>query len=652
MQAFDSSGAKIGGEQIVSTNVNTNVDTVMALTVTVDNDVVVAWQTGYSIEAQTFRFATPYDLVVSGTTDERSQSLSGIGTINFTAAATATFDSSQFDNFAVSSAPTLNGDANANSVAIALSTQNNFSASRFAFTNWSDNDHLVITGNANANNLIGSTRNDIVQGGAGNDHIVASLGADTLDGGSGTDLADYSQLGGGVFVDLGDGYAFKATTAGASFANPATAGNVEMDHLTAFENVAGTSFNDRLYGSAAANVFSTGLGNDIVYGEGGSDTIDYSAATGGVFVDLAGAYGYKGAAGSSYLAGAAGVSIAGIDNLIAISNIIGSNFNDRLYGTSGNNRFATGLGSDVVYGQGGSDTIDYSAAAGGVFVDLAGAYSYKGAAGSSFLAGGANVSLVGQDSLNGIANVTGSDFNDRLYGTAGANVFATGLGSDIVYGEGGSDTIDYSAAAGGVFVDLAGGYAYKGAAGSSYLAGGAGVSIAGIDNLIAITNVTGSDFSDRLYGAAAGGSTLSGNDGNDVIYGFGGNNVIDGGAGNDKIVASGNDILTGGTGSDQFIFTSTAVGGDTITDFGAGTDSLYFAAGHFGSYTAGQAVSFVSGTGTSDAMFGSQTTQGFAYNTATGALYFDSDGAGGAAATLMATLSGAPTINASNITIY
>ena len=249
-----------------------------------------------------------------------------------------------------------------------------------------------------------------------------------------------------------------------------------------------------------------------------------------------------------------------------------------------------------------------------------------------------------------MSDVTGTAFSDRLYGTIGNNVFAPGAGSDFVYGNGGSDTLDYSSAAGGIYADLASGYVYESDVGQSWFSGSA--SIVSTDYVTAITNVTGSAFGDRLYGPTSGSATLSGGDGADIIFGKGGGNTELGGNGNDRLIASGNDIMTGGSGSDRFYFVSLAQGSNTVTDFASGSDSLWFNSGQFGSYTSGQSPSLYQGTGTTDQIYGAQTTGGFAYNTTTGGLYFDADGSGGSfSATLVATLSGAPTLAASDLYI-
>ncbi|GFE71566.1 Calx-beta domain-containing protein [Chroococcus sp. FPU101] len=116
--------------------------------------------------------------------------------------------------------------------------------------------------------------------------------------------------------------------------------------------------------------------------------------------------------------------------------------------------------------------------------------------------------------------------------------------------------------------------------------------------------------------------------GSDVILGRNKNDVIIGGGGND--------ILTGGANADLFTFSRTNEGIDRITDFTAGDDLIVVKASGFGGgLTANDVLKsnqFIIGSSATT------TTQRFIYNNATGALLFDRDGTGTAAAIQFATL--------------
>ncbi len=124
---------------------------------------------------------------------------------------------------------------------------------------------------------------------------------------------------------------------------------------------------------------------------------------------------------------------------------------------------------------------------------------------------------------------------------------------------------------------------------------------------------------------------------NDSIKGDQQNNAIDGRGGNDSLAGrEGNDTLTGGAGRDAFVFFDPADGVDTITDFVSGVDRIEISALGFTALTAGQ----TNALGT--VLF---------YNSSTGALTYDPDGAGGAVGVQIATLVGAPGLVASDIVI-
>src|SRR3712207_8296433 len=60
------------------------------------------------------------------------------------------------------------------------------------------------------------------------------------------------------------------------------------------------------------------------------------------------------------------------DQLASIEHVIGSAFDDRLWGDAGNNVLDGGAGgADQMLGGGGSDTVSYASSTRGVIVDLA-----------------------------------------------------------------------------------------------------------------------------------------------------------------------------------------------------------------------------------------------------------------------------------------
>ena len=191
-----------------------------------------------------------------------------------------------------------------------------------------------------------------------------------------------------------------------------------------------------------------------------------------------------------------------------------------LKGGAGNDFLQGTLGDDIINGGADNDTASFATAfsnsATGVTVDL----NLQGAA--------QNTVAAGNDTLSGIENLIGSQYNDTLIGDAGNNVIEGGLGNDTLVGGLGIDTASYAGAAAGVTVSLG----LQGAAQNTVNAGS--------DTLSGFENLAGSAFNDTLTGDANA-------------------NTISGGAGNDTLNPGANaagqvDLLDGGDGSDTASF--------------------------------------------------------------------------------------------------
>jgi serralysin len=141
--------------------------------------------------------------------------------------------------------------------------------------------------------------------------------------------------------------------------------------------------------------------------------------------------------------------------------------------------------------------------------------------------------------------------------------------------------------------------------------------------------------------------------GNDILIGNNADNILVGNAGNDSLLGGyGNDALYGGLGADIFAFGSPAQGIDIINDFAVGTDKIGIFASTFGAgLSAGVALNndrFLSVTTDAAGAIGDRI---FVYNSTTGGLYFDGDGAGAGAAVLFAALSPNLSLSAADFTI-
>src|SRR5205807_10297878 len=142
----------------------------------------------------------------------------------------------------------------------------------------------------------------------------------------------------------------------------------------------------------------------------------------------------------------------------------------------------------------------------------------------------------------------------------------------------------------------------------------------------------------------AGADTIVGGAGNDTIYGNGGNDWVEGGTGNDS--------MSGGGDQDSFVFREYgAQNADTVSGFDTNWDMLRFDASTFtalggaGHFAAGDARFYAAAGATG----GHDADDRLVYNTSTGQLFYDADGAGGADAQLVATIQGAAPVVAPDI---
>jgi Ca2+-binding RTX toxin-like protein len=144
---------------------------------------------------------------------------------------------------------------------------------------------------AQLQSVAGSSVNFTVNGSASNDVINASgtishtinggAGADQITGSLGNDTASYASNTGAIYADLGGNYVGEyAVTTGTVTGAEA---RLSLDTVASIENIIGSAFGDRIYGSGVDNIISGGAGNDIIYGEGGNDLI-----TGGTGADVLG----------------------------------------------------------------------------------------------------------------------------------------------------------------------------------------------------------------------------------------------------------------------------------------------------------------------------------------------------------------------------
>ena len=341
----------------------------------------------------------------------------------------------------------------------------------------------TISGLAGNDTLIGGAGNDSLTGGAGDDVLLGGGGTDDIDGGDGIDTNSFEDIGQAVTASIADGTADYGPV-NETFTNIENlTGTAFGDSLTgdAGDNVLiGLDGNDTLIGGAGNDTLTGGLGDDILVTDGadqldggeGTDTADFSGLEQGIIVDLdvetAGANQTNGGVDGPSQNGAirdappaaGGQPVNGI-NLVDIENVIGTDFNDGLFGNNEVNTIEAGAGDDLVHGFAGDDFLDggegtdtvlFSAAPAGVVVDLNDQVEDVTAQGAGFAATGG----AGNNVLSGFENVVGSQSDDTITGDQNDNLLNGNGGDDTLIGGGGADTL-------------------LGGAGDDVLAGGGGI---------------------------------------------------------------------------------------------------------------------------------------------------------------------------------
>jgi subtilisin-like proprotein convertase family protein len=118
---------------------------------------------------------------------------------------------------------------------------------------------------------------------------------------------------------------------------------------TTIENAIGGDGHDTISGNGAANDLYGGRGNDTIYGSNGADDM-----FGGAGFDTAN-YRYSTAVTIDLAAGTGSGGHAQGDTLSGFEKVVGSKFNDSLFGNGAANSFNGGAGNDTLRGGGGKD---------------------------------------------------------------------------------------------------------------------------------------------------------------------------------------------------------------------------------------------------------------------------------------------------------
>ncbi len=358
------------------------------------------------------------------------------------------------------------------------------------------NDYIY--GGEGTDSIDGGDGDDTIKGGSEGDFIRGGLGDDNIDGGDNDlmareyDVASYLTATTGVFVDMVGG-----TAIGWDGSDTVTGGD-GSDTLLNLEGIQGSIHADKLVGdNGELNVFIDGGGADIIDGgtaydsgtELGFDVVSYEFNLAGINANLANGAGTV-------------ITSTGIDTLTNIDVIIGTDFNDTITGGLGRQEFQGGTGNDTIDGGADTDKASYWDLTSGLsitwdsgngrynavsvadsFTDqlinieqIEGSqgddtitlgdagYKVSGWKGNDLITGGAgddtaayfnnldkiDANLGTQrvtdgwgdvDTLTGVENILGSNFDDTLIGDANGNILGGDLGADTIFGGAGDDTL-------------------------------------------------------------------------------------------------------------------------------------------------------------------------------------------------------------------
>jgi serralysin len=375
-----------------------------------------------------------------------------------------------------------------------------------------------------------------------------------------------------------------------------------------------TRTGDTVYGfnnTSGRTVLGTTLSTIVgytVFDSGGTDTLDYSGYSFTQTIDLnpesfsnvGGRIGNVTIAFNTIIENAIGGSGDDLLNGNSVSNVLtGGAGNDTLKGNDGDDTLIGGAGNDNLQGGNGIDTVSYATAvSGGVLVNLAtGAGTFSGS----------DAAQVGSDTLTGIENIVGGNFDDTLTGDGNANQIDGGSGNDTIFGGGGvdvligglgNDTVDGGSEADTIYFQHGGNDSGIGGSGNDGFYFGAALNSldvvdggvgnddqVGLQGNYAALTIAAANFAGiETFALIAGNITTFGDPGTN-FYDY---NITTSGSFGRNIIVTGNGLRAG----EDFTFNGSAevtgsftfysgLGVETLTG-GAGNDGFYFGTSRFG----------------------------------------------------------------------
>jgi Ca2+-binding RTX toxin-like protein len=368
-------------------------------------------------------------------------------------------------------------------------------------TNRDPAEPVELNGTASDDVIVGRRGWDIIEGRGGRDLICSGRGDDYVVAGAGND-----RVKGGDDLD---------TLIGG-------AGDDRLWGGRGHDSLAGRAGNDDLFGGRGSlDSLVGGRGNDVMAGGRGYDLAEFWDSRNGVEVNLM-----------------TDVAVGhGDDRVVSIEGVVGSNYDDIIYGDDLSNMIQGGGGNDEIHAlgshaDGGSDLLRSGGGEdvldGGEGPDIVSYNLSPIVVNANLTDGVATVPGFGFDTFQGIENLVGSKYDDTLIGDDADNLILGNRGNDTMDGRGGIDEAAFFDSGAPVAVDLG--------------AGAADGDWWGSDSLINFENITGSAWADDLVGDD-GANVIQGGSRADSIHGLGGDDVLVGEPGRDE--------ADGGDGNDE-----------------------------------------------------------------------------------------------------
>jgi Ca2+-binding RTX toxin-like protein len=511
------------------------------------------------------------------------------------------------------------------------------------------------TGNDNPNSIVGNDGNNLlsgnngadkISGGQGNDTLVAGAGNDTLNGGAGNDLFlfDASSTGDNLIEDGNNLDTLDLSAFDYSNLNPSQTGNDLILNLGVGQSVtiknyyslpvaqrinfdfgpipqAYLSVNNLTVTEGVNNsaIFTVSLNQAMILDE---VTVDYTTQ------DDSGVAGSDYQAVSGTLSFAPGTTTASITVPIIDNNLSEIDETFKLILSNPQNAELSSLDPAIAT----------------ITDGLVSAIT------TTLPTQVENLTLTGTANINGTGNnnvnlMVGNTGNNTLKGSGGNDTLKGGAGNDKLYGDAGADYLEGEMSNDTYYVDNEGDLVIEASgAGTDTVSSTISYTLPGNVEKLTLTGTASIDGTGNELN-----NTLTGNGGNNLLTGLAGNDTLNGNAGNDTLIGGGgNDLLTGSTGSDVFRFDALNEGIDKIQDLVLTEDLIQINGSGFALSLPNGVLSgsnFVAGSASLD------SDDHFIYEQGTGKLFFDADGLGGSAQTLIATLTNKVALTANNIVI-